>query len=282
MRPKLLCIYRGLVPSKESKLLFRKFSRMVELEVTAGALVIIIAGVLGSISPPGPDGAYRVSKMEFKQMMTPDLPTTHLTEGVGFVGASTRTLADLRYAEFTHNWSGILIILLGICWWGESFHLKFGRAWPFSLVPFALFIAIAADPEVWITGNLSFREMLRDPQIIEHQLGGLLLLVMLWFAWRERKVKNQAAPLGYTLPVLMVIGSLMLLSHAHTTLTASDELTTRINVQHAILGLFGLFAGTARWFQLRGLLQKQLGGFLWPGAIVALGIFMAFFYREVI
>ena len=75
----------------------------------------------------------------------------------------------------------------------------------------------------------------------------------------------------------------MLLGHAHTLAAAvSDDLTNLINVQHAIMGGLGLFAGAVRLFVLRGLVRTPLATFLWPGCVVGVGLFMAFFYREVV
>ncbi len=266
------------------KELLSKLSRMLELEVTAGILVITVAGILGSISPPGPNGVYRLSEVEMKALLTPDLPTTAITNPASFVGAENRTRDDLEYAEFTHNWSGVLVMLLGFCWLGQSIRKNewLARAWPLLLIPFAVFIAVAADPEVWILRRMSLRQVLSDPQILEHQIGALLVMAMVWLGWRETKRPASSRPLGYALPIIITAGSLMLLGHAHTSLTISDHLGTLINVQHIVIGAFGLVSGFTRWLQLRGLLPEKAARILWPSSVVGLGIVMAFFYREII
>lgn len=43
-----------------------------------------------------------------------------------------------------------------------------------------------------------------------------------------------------------------------------------------------ILAGTVRWLALRHLFPPRIAGFLWPALIIGLGIFMAFFYREVV
>jgi hypothetical protein len=48
------------------------------------------------------------------------------------------------------------------------------------------------------------------------------------------------------------------------------------------MGACMLFAGTVRWFVLRGLVRGRWANLLWPAWIIALGLFMAFFYREVV
>ena len=89
-------------------------------------------------------------------------------------------------------------------------------------------------------------------------------------------------PLGYALPLLIIAGSLMLLGHAHSSLGISEQLSSLINMQHAIIGSFGLIAGTTRWLQVRGLPGRAAFRYVWPSAIVLLGLFMAFFYRELV
>jgi hypothetical protein len=161
-------------------------------------------------------------------------------------------------------------------------HAAAQQFWPLLLIPFALFIAVAADPEVWILRTVTYARAISDPALAEHQIGALLVLILAWLGWRDKYNPANSRPLGYALPVLMIGGSLLLLGHAHSALTAPQELTNLINVQHAILGASGLFAGTVRWLDLRGLFPERLARIVWPGLVIALGLFMAFFYREVV
>ena len=80
----------------------------------------------------------------------------------------------------------------------------------------------------------------------------------------------------------MIAGSLLLLGHAHSDPSVPEPLANLINVQHCVLGACGLFAGTARWFVLRGLVPARVGNFVWPGFVAALGVYMTFFYRELV
>ena len=72
------------------------------------------------------------------------------------------------------------------------------------------------------------------------------------------------------------------MGHAHSTFTASEKLGNLINVQHAIFGMFGLFAGTIRWLDLRGLFPGRIARMAWPSLVIGLALFMTFFYREVV
>jgi hypothetical protein len=130
--------------------------------------------------------------------------------------------------------------------------------------------------------KVTFSQTIQDPQLLEHQLGALLAFILVAFGWLDRRRPAGHRPLGYLLPVLVILGSLLLLGHAHSNFTNTQELTNLINVQHAVLGAFGLFAGLVRWLTLRGLLPERPAPLVWPGLVIGLGLFMAFCYCEAV
>ncbi len=276
----------GTAAAPDASGVLRRFGRLLELEVTAGILVITVAGIVGSISPPGDDGALRLSPRQVEALLSPDTPTTNIGNLEEMYRSAERTILNWRYAEFTHNWSGVFVILMGASWLLQGLGGPVGafsaRFWPALLVPFALFVAIAADPQVWILRQVTVGEVLRDPQQLEHQIGAAMVLLLAWLGWRDLRKPAANRPLGYALPVVMILGSVLLLGHAHSALNDTEELTNLITVQHAVFGTFGLLAGTVRWLDLRGLFPHRAARLLWPSLIVALGVFMAFFYREVV
>jgi putative copper export protein len=286
VRPALLAARSSSAGRDGALPVLQRFGRMLELEVTAGVLVIAVAGILGGISPPGDDGSQRLTPTQVRALLSPDLPTTMIADPATFYDQPMRTIDDLRYSEFTHNWSGVFVVLLGVCWLVQSVGQRVGdtagRLWPLLLVPFAMFITVASDPEVWILRRITLREALSSPQILEHHIGALMVLVLAWLGWCDLRGPRVNRPLGYALPILMIFGSLLLLGHAHSSLNITDDLGTLINVQHAILGGLGLLAGTTRWLSLRGLVPQRMARATWPALIVAIGLFMAFGYREVL
>ncbi|MDR3404709.1 MAG: CopD family protein [Chthoniobacter sp.] len=280
IRPALLAPPDDVLPT------LRRFGRTLELEVTAGVLVITVAGILASVSPPGDDGSLRLSARQTHALLTPHWPTSHVDNWMAPDDPRGPTLDDLHYSEFTHNWSGVVVTCLGIGWLvqasGGRFSIWAGRINPFLLLPFGGFIAVLANPELWLLHYVSPWEAITNPQILEHQIGAVLVFVLAWLSWRDLRQPPALRPLGYPLPVIMIVGSLLLLGHAHSTPAVSDELTNLINVQHAVLGACGLFAGTVRWFVLRDLIRGRWANLLWPAWIIALGLFMAFGYREAV
>lgn len=130
----------------------QKFRRLLELEVFAGTIVIILAAIVGSISPPGEDGSARISAGQVHAVFSPELPPTRFIDPAEFVGAETRTVQDLQYSEFTHRWSGVLVLMLALLWLGQSIGGKATKVlcawgWPVTLLPFGFFVAVFADPE---------------------------------------------------------------------------------------------------------------------------------------
>jgi hypothetical protein len=260
--------------------------RALELEVVAGVLVIAVAGVLATVAPPGADGALGLTGPEARALLTPRLPATSIDDPLTWIGAPTRLPGDLRYAEFTHAWSGVVVCLLGLAWLVQQRPGRLGRSvgwlWPAILLPFAVFIAVASDPEFWPLGPVPLSVGLGNASVIGHRLGAGLVVLLAWLGWRAMARRARDQPLGRALPVVLIVGSLLFLGHVHQGFAGADRLETLIGVQHTVLGALGLLAGVVRWLELREFLPRRVAGVVWPSLIVALGALMAFWYREVL
>ncbi|MEI8359097.1 MAG: CopD family protein, partial [Deltaproteobacteria bacterium] len=73
----------------------QRFGRMLELEATAGLFVILVAGILGSVSPPGGNGAGRLLPAQVRAVTHPRLPQTDVVDPATWVGRDTRSDDDL-------------------------------------------------------------------------------------------------------------------------------------------------------------------------------------------
>lgn len=285
-------------PPTSARAILQRLARTIELEVSVGVLVVAIAGILASVSPPTPQGEGRLDAAQIASILTPRAPRTQIVDPATWVGSAARTDEDLRYSEFMHAWSGVLVCLLGVAWLVQSVGGD-GRAariagwvWPAAFIPFAIFVAIASDPEVWPMGTVSPWVALTDPIVLEHRVGALMIVLLAVLGWREARrgagergvVRARGAnrPLGRALPIVMILGSLLLLGHAHSSFSASDRLTTIINVQHAVLGGLGVLAGAVRWLELRDLVPHRIARVVWPLLVLAIGLFMALGYRELV
>jgi len=268
--------------------LLARLARTIELEVTVGVLVVATAGILASVSPPTPDGEGRLDAQQIAAIIEPRAPRTQIVDPATWVGSASRTDDDLRYSEFMHSWSGVLVCLLGLAWLVQSVGGRSAAAraaawvWPAALIPFAVFVAIASDPEVWPMGTVSPWVALTDPIVLEHRIGALMIVVLAVLGLREARHGGDRQPLGRALPIVMIAGSLLLLGHAHSSFAASDKLTTIINVQHAVLGGLGVLAGAIRWLEIRDLVPRRLASVAWPTLVLAIGLFMALSYRELV
>ncbi len=275
-----------LAPPADIQPVLARFGRLLELEVTAGLLIIAVAGILGSLSPPGEDQGVCLTAEQTHAVLTPHWPTSHVDNWTLPEDPRGPTTDDLRYSEFTHNWSGVSVILLGLGWLAQTARGRLGHVagmvTPFFLVLFGLFVAIASNPELYILHFVSLSTAVTNPILLEHQFSAVLVFVLAWLSWRDRKNPPALRPLGYPLPIVMIIGSLLLLGHAHSNPEVPDGLTNLINVPHALFGACGLFAGAIRWFELRELVRGRWPGVVWPAWIIALGFLMAFVYREVV
>ncbi|MEW6268320.1 MAG: CopD family protein, partial [Thermodesulfobacteriota bacterium] len=266
----------------------RRLVRTVELEVTVGVVLVATAGILASVSPPTPQGEGRLTDAQIAAMLEPRAPRTEIVDPATWVGSATRTDDDLRYSEFMHSWSGVLVCLLGLAWLVQSVGGDAAPArlaawvWPAALIPFAVFVAVASDPEVWPLGTVSPLVALTDPIVLEHRIGALMIVVLAGLGLREARRGGANRPLGRALPIVMVAGSLLLLGHAHSSFSASDSLTTLINVQHAVLGGLGVLAGVVRWLELRALVPRRIASVVWPALVLAIGLFMTLSYRELV
>ena len=151
-----------LSEARDPRPVLARLCRALEVEVVAGVLVIAVAGVLAAVAPPGADGALRLTRAEARALATPRLPATSIDDPMTWIGAPTRTLGDLRYAEFTHAWSGVIVCLLGLAWLVQQRGGRLGRPagwlWPAILLPFAAFVVVASDPEVWPLGPVAIRK----------------------------------------------------------------------------------------------------------------------------
>ena len=284
--PALARFAAGTGVSTEIPAVFSRFSRMLELEATAGLLVIAVAGILGSVSPPGDDGSQSLLPEQAHVFLQPHLPTTDVSGWDLPDDPHGVPLREKRYDEFTHNWSGIMVCLMGAAWLAISIGGRAGywasRLLPILFIFFGLFIDLAGNPELWILRRYGLLDAIANPILLEHQIGGGMLFVLAWLTWRDRKTPEALRPLGYPLAVIMIVGSLLLLGHAHSLTRLPEDFTILVNVQHAVFGAFVLFAGTTRLLMLRGLVPARVARIAWPSFVICLGLFMAFFYREVI
>ena len=285
----------------------RRVQRLVEVEIAIGVVVLMAASSITS-QPPAVDLASdRASWAEVVERMTPRWPrlqtparedlaipalqaqldAEHARENAGnrpqaFVpGAGApppRNAFDIAWSEYNHHWAGFVVLLVGLAAALErTGRAPFCRHWPLLFLVLAGFLLLRSDPETWPLGQLGFLESFLDPEVTQHRLFVLLLVAFALFEWRagSAPAANRRALL---FPLLVVVGSALLLTHSHAIANLKEQLL--IELSHLALGVMGLIAGSARWLQLRadGRLQAA-AGWVWPLMFVLIGVLLLG-YRE--
>src|SRR5262245_29505914 len=114
--------------------------------------------------------------------------------------------------------------------------------------------------------------------VLEHRLGAGLVLLLAWLGWRARGAAGTTPHSVTRLPVILIGGSLAFLDHARQGLASCERLDMLIGVRGAIIAGLGPSPG---WLELGVPLPSPVAG-IWPGLIIVLGAFMAFWHRVLI
>jgi copper resistance protein D len=113
--------------------------------------------------------------------------------------------------------------------------------------------------------------------VLQHRIFFLVMVTFGVFEWMVRTGRLQPRPWAYVFPLLCAAAGGLLLTHAHTMFSLREDLLTEIT--HAPLGLLGLYAGWARWLELRLPEAGPAPGWVWRGCLTAVGLLLLF-YRE--
>jgi putative copper resistance protein D len=189
-----------------------------------------------------------------------------------------RNAADIGWSEYNHHWAGVFVVLIGLLALLNQAGLRIARHWPLLFLGLAVFLFLRSDPEVWPLGEEGIFESLRDIEVLQHRFFVLLTVFFAIFEWRVRAGgwANKKAALVF--PVATLLGGAALLTHSHAIANVKEALL--IELTHTPLALAAIFAGSARWLELR--LPGRGGrvaGWVWPVLFVFIGLLLLG-YRE--
>jgi copper resistance protein D len=284
-----------------------RLKRFAEVEVGIGLTVLLAAASLTSL-PPGIDlDQNRLNWREIVERATPQWPirltspshdrlTISLLQAkivaadadranasVAYVpGEGTilpRNAEDIAWSEYNHHWAGVLVVLIGLLALIE--HFRWGRRakhWPLLFLVMAVFLFFRADEQAWPLGPLGFFASLRDPEVAQHRIFTLLIVLFGLFEWRVRTRSEQVGKAALVFPLTVALGGALLLTHSHAIANVKDQLL--IEMSHTPLAIFGVAAGWARWLELRldGRLSR-IASWIWPTAFILIGLILLV-YRE--
>ncbi|BDV33619.1 copper resistance D family protein [Methylocystis iwaonis] len=270
--------------------------RFAETEIGVGLTVLFCAASLASLPPARDLPNDRASFAEVVDRLEPRLPVRLDSPDFEALSAALppealknlppgaqppRSPADIAWSEYNHHWAGLFVIAMGVMALLERVSRRLApvmRHWPLVFLGLACFLFLRADEMVWPLGRLGLIESLRDPEIAQHRLLTLLIVIFGLFEWQVRQGRIKAWWAPYVFPVSTATAAAFLLTHSHALANLKEE--TLIEITHTPLALVGVAAGWSRWLELRldgG--AKRMAGFVWPIGFILAGL-MLVFYRE--
>jgi putative copper resistance protein D len=278
--------------SKESAL--PRLRRLIEAEVGIGITVILTAASLTS-QPPAVDQLNETVTMhQIYQRLKPTMPRLtydYVTEAassgptaggavppgrvlgynVDGIPLTTRRVNVSIESESNHHWMGIVVLAMGLL----ALLARTGKApwaeyWPLLLIGIALFIFLQADTECWPVGWKGFWACWADPEVFQHRTAALVCVGFAVFELRVRRQRKENDPLAMVFPLMCALGGAVLLTHSHAVTNVKENLLVELN--HVPMGIIGVFAGWARWLELRlPENDRAIPSWIWPACFVLIG-----------
>jgi putative copper resistance protein D len=283
--------------------------RFVECEIALGIAVLAVAASLTSVPPAADLPEDRVTWAEITERFTPTWPRLsspdHADLAIPALQAKLdeewrarqaaqqarpqafvpgegllppRNAGDIAWSEYNHHWAGMVVLLVGLAALLDATgRVPWARHWPLLFLALAFFILVRSDPEVWPLGSIPVLEALRDPEVVQHKLAGLLVAVFALAEWAVRlgRLKGGAR---LVFPVAMMAGGVLLLAHTHAIANVKEALL--VELSHLPVAVLSVAAGCARWVELRG--PPRLAAparWIWPVCLILVAVLLLI-YRE--
>lgn len=294
--------------SSNKNLSFTRLIHFAEVELGIGVAVFFAAASMTSLPPAIDLTAERASLTEITARMIPHWPSLVSPQKdalsiyevqrqldleaakSGTVAAEAyvpgsgipapRNAADIKWSEYNHHWSGIIVMLVGfLALVDKGWASRYSRHWPLAFLLLALFLFFRSEAEFWPIGTLSLAESIRDPEFIQHKIFILLIAGLALCEWAVRTNRIEAGWAPYVFPLTCAGAGTLLLTHSHSLSNVKELLL--IEFTHVPLALFGIWAGWARWLDLRLPQAERKGaGWVWPVLFCLVGLSL-FLYREI-
>jgi copper resistance protein D len=274
-----------------------RLRRLVEAEVGIGITVILTAASLTSQPPAIDQPSDTVTPQQIVARLKPvwprlDYPQAVLAENAAVaegkgqatnaqpvpaaydidgVPLSWQRIASIAESESNHHWMGIVVLAMGLL----ALLARTGKApwaeyWPLLLICIAIFIFIRADTESWPVGPQGFWACWLKPEVFQHRVAALVCIGFAFFELRVRRTEHANSPMALVFPLMCALGGALLLTHSHPVINVKDNLLIELN--HVPLGLAAVFAGWARWLELRlPTKDRAIPSWIWPVCFVLIG-----------
>jgi copper resistance protein D len=259
----------------------RRLRRFVEVELGLGLTVLFAAASLTSLPPAVDVVADRATPAEVAARFTPRWPSftspAHSELPVDDRYAE-RTDADRGWSEYNHHVAGAFVLVMGLlAIVNVAAGARWAAHWPMLFVGLAAFLLVRDDPGAWPLGPQGFWEGFTVPDVTQHRMFVLLIIVFAVFETMVRTGRLRSVRAALVFPLLCAAGGALLLTHSHASLNLKSEFL--IEVTHVPLGVFGLLVGWGRWLELRLDGGGRLPSRVWATSLAIVGVLLIF-YRE--
>jgi copper resistance protein D len=283
-----------------------RLRRLVEAEVGIGITVILTAASLTSQPPAIDQPSDTVTPQQIAARLKPvwprlDYPQAVLAENAAFargkaqasnaqpvpaaydidgVPLTWQSIASSEESESNHHWMGVVVVGMGLL----ALLARTGKApwaeyWPLLLICIAIFIFLRADTESWPVGPQGFWACWLKPEVFQHRVAALVCIGFAFFELRVRRTEHANSPMALVFPLMCALGGTLLLTHSHPVTSVKDNLL--IELSHVPMGIFAVFAGWARWLEVRLPAQdRAIPAWIWPVCFVLIGAGLLN-YREI-
>ncbi len=273
-----------------------RLRRLIEAEVGIGITVILTAASLTSQPPAVDQPNDIVSLHQIYQRFRPTIPrltysrveaASPAASGRSVSGAtpskplaaynadgeplSPQMIAWSMESESNHHWMGVLVLGMGVL----ALLARTGKApwaeyWPLLLIGIAIFIILQADSECWPVGWKSVGACFADPEVFQHRMAALVCVAFAIFELRVRRRKRENDRLALVFPLMCAVGGAVLLTHQHAITNVKENLL--VELSHVPMGILAVFAGWARWLELRLPAEnRKIPSWVWPACFVLIG-----------
>lgn len=258
-----------------------RLRRFVEVEMGLGLTVLFAAASLTSLPPAVDVVSDRATLAEVGARFTPRWPrlSSPAIETLPIADReAARTDGDRAWSEYNHHMAGLFVLAMGLLAILHRMGLRWARHWPLVFLGLAAFLLVRNDPGAWPLGPLGFWESLGYPEVLQHRLFVLLVVVFGVFEWMVRTGRFSSPRFAFVFPLLCAVGGSLLLTHSHAGLNLKVEYL--IEVTHAPLGVLALAVAWGRWLELRlpGT-GDHVPGRVWATALTLVGVLLLV-YRE--
>jgi putative copper resistance protein D len=282
--------------ANDPEALLARLRRVIEAEICLGFVAVLTAASLIA-QAPAVDTAFpdTLTAREIFVRLHPELPrmSSPPLAALAPVGSLEAAVKDAQFAptvysddndrawsEYNHHWAGLIVLISGLlALLSRHPSMRWARFWPLSFLGLAVFILVRADPENWPLGPRPFWQSFASPDVLQHRLGALLIVVFAAFECCVQAGKLKSRWASYVFPAMCAIGAATLLTHEHATKDIKEALL--IEMSHTPVALFGVTAGCGRWLELRLPTSRLavVAGYIWPVCLVLVGLVLLN-YRE--